>query len=113
MPGLDGLELTALLRLRDPERTIPILVLTASGGPNEWSRLSALGADGFLVKPVVSADVIAMLRRSLQRRRDSSRFGQHEADAEPARRISFERSLADAYDSGSVRRQEAGGAGGK
>jgi DNA-binding response OmpR family regulator len=68
MPGIDGMLLTKLLRARDPERAVPILILTASGGPSEWSLLSALGADGFLVKPIVSADVLAMLRRSLQSR---------------------------------------------
>jgi serine/threonine protein kinase len=73
MPGLDGMQLTALLRMRDPERTIPIIILTASGGPGEWSRLSALGADGFLVKPVILADVLAMLRRSLQSKDESPR----------------------------------------
>jgi serine/threonine protein kinase len=66
MPGLDGMQLTELLRSRDPSHSVPILVLTASGGPAEWSRLSALGADGFLVKPVVAADVIAMVRRCLK-----------------------------------------------
>jgi serine/threonine protein kinase len=66
MPGLDGMQLTALLRSRDPERAVPILILTASGGPEEWSRLSALGADGFLVKPVIPADVVAVVRRCLQ-----------------------------------------------
>jgi serine/threonine-protein kinase len=91
MPGLDGMQLTALLRSRDPERTIPILILTASGGPEEWSRLSALGADGFLVKPIVSADVLSMLRRSLQSR---SRSRPPEA-RQPHRPISAERSLAD------------------
>jgi eukaryotic-like serine/threonine-protein kinase len=66
MPGLDGMQLTALLRSRDPAHAVPILILTASGGPEEWSRLSALGADGFLVKPVVLADVVAMVRRCLR-----------------------------------------------
>jgi serine/threonine protein kinase len=68
MPGLDGIELTERLRARDPERAIPILILTGAGGPEEWSRLSALGADGFLVKPALPDDVIAMVRRSLRTR---------------------------------------------
>ena len=66
MPGLDGMQLTQLLRSRDPAHAVPILILTASGGSEDWSRLSALGADGFLVKPVVSADVVAMVRRCLR-----------------------------------------------
>ena len=34
-----------------------ILVMTGSGGPDEWKRLSAMGADRFLVKPVNLEDV--------------------------------------------------------
>jgi serine/threonine-protein kinase len=65
MPFLDGLELTALLRERDPLATIPILVLTASGGAEEWRQLAAQGADRLLVKPVVLDDVVSLVRRSL------------------------------------------------
>jgi eukaryotic-like serine/threonine-protein kinase len=68
MPGLDGIELTGLIRARDPAAAIPIIILTASGGPGEWKRLAALGADRFLVKPVVLDDVVAMVRRSLHER---------------------------------------------
>ncbi len=68
MPGLDGIELTTRLRARDPESTIPIIILTASGGPEEWKRLAAIGADRFLVKPVVLDDVVALVRRLLQDR---------------------------------------------
>jgi len=71
MPGLDGMKLTALLRARDPEATIPIIILTASGGPKEWKRLSELGADRFLVKPVVLDDVVSLVRSSLQERKSS------------------------------------------
>jgi serine/threonine-protein kinase len=65
MPFLDGLELTRLLRERDPLAAIPILVLTASGGAEEWRQLAAQGADRLLVKPVVLDDVVSLVRRSL------------------------------------------------
>jgi serine/threonine-protein kinase len=65
MPGLDGLELTTLFRERDPHSAIPIIVLTASGGAEEWRQLAAQGADRLLVKPVVLDDVVALVRRSL------------------------------------------------
>ncbi len=68
MPGLDGMQLTSLFRERDPGATIPIIILTASGGPEEWRRLSELGANRFLVKPVVLDDVISLVRRSLHER---------------------------------------------
>jgi DNA-binding response OmpR family regulator len=65
MPKLDGLELTGLLRARDTATRVPIIVLTAEGGADEWRRLAALGADGFLVKPVHPADVVTLVRRAL------------------------------------------------
>jgi serine/threonine-protein kinase len=65
MPHLDGLKLTGLLRQRDPSATIPILVLTGSGGAEDWRQLAARGADRLLVKPVVLDDVVTLVRRSL------------------------------------------------
>jgi serine/threonine-protein kinase len=68
MPGMDGLRLTQSLRQRDPSFTVPIIVLTASGGSDDWRQLAAAGADRFLVKPVIAADVVAMVRRCLYER---------------------------------------------
>jgi serine/threonine-protein kinase len=68
MPRVDGLELTRRMRARDPSAAMPIIVLTGSGGAEEWKQLAACGADRFLVKPVVSDDVVAMVRRCLDER---------------------------------------------
>ncbi len=68
MPVLDGVAVTALLRSRPASALVPILVLTASGGPNEWKLLSSLGADRFLVKPVDLDDVVAIVRRTVKER---------------------------------------------
>ena len=68
MPALDGLELTGLLRARESSARMPILVMTGSGGPDEWKRLSAMGADRFLVKPVHLEDMVAQVRRALRER---------------------------------------------
>jgi eukaryotic-like serine/threonine-protein kinase len=68
MPGLDGLRLTQTLRKNDPSCTVPIIMLTASGGSEDWRQLAAAGADRFLVKPVVATDVVAMVRRCLYER---------------------------------------------
>jgi serine/threonine protein kinase len=74
MPGLDGIELTGLIRARDSSATVPIIVLTASGGVNEWKRLAAMGADRFLLKPVVLDDLVALVRRSLHERSSMARL---------------------------------------
>jgi eukaryotic-like serine/threonine-protein kinase len=69
MPEVDGMALTAYLRSLDRTQRTPIIVLTAAGGPGEWRRLSQIGADGFLVKPVEPEDVAALIRRTMKSRR--------------------------------------------
>lgn len=69
MPGLDGLALTSALRALPAADKVPVLVLTASGGPKEWQQLKAAGADGFLVKPVNLKDVAVLVRRAIADRR--------------------------------------------
>jgi serine/threonine protein kinase len=69
MPEVDGTQLTARLREIDSANHTPIIVLTAAGGPREWKRLAAIGADAFLVKPVDAEDVELVIRRTLRARR--------------------------------------------
>jgi len=71
MPVLDGVAVTALLRSRTEAQNVPIIVMTASGGPQEWKLLSSLGADRFLVKPVNLDDVVATLRSAVRERASS------------------------------------------
>jgi serine/threonine protein kinase len=68
MPELDGFGVTAMLRARPAARTVPIIIMTALGGPKEWELLSALGADRFLVKPVNLDDFVSTIRRALRER---------------------------------------------
>ena len=68
MPVLDGVEVTTLLRSQPEAQNVPIIVMTASGGPQEWRLLSSLGADRFLVKPVNLDDVVATLRSAVRER---------------------------------------------
>ncbi len=65
MPNLDGMQLTGLLRARDNGDAVPIIVISGAGGSAEWKRLSAMGADGFLLKPVNVKDVVTLARRAL------------------------------------------------
>jgi serine/threonine-protein kinase len=71
MPILDGVAVTALLRSRPDAQNVPIIVMTASGGPQDWKLLSSLGADRFLVKPVNLDDVMATLRSAVRERSSS------------------------------------------
>ncbi|ESA38946.1 family transcriptional regulator [Leptolyngbya sp. Heron Island J] len=65
LPELSGLELCQ--RLRSRQNPLPVLMLTALGQPeNRIAGLDA-GADDYLVKPFVMAELLARLR-ALQRR---------------------------------------------
>ena len=68
MPELDGFGVTALLRARPSARSVPIIMMTALGGPKEWELLSSLGADRFLVKPMNLDDLVATIRGALRER---------------------------------------------
>lgn len=68
MPGTDGVALTKELRSRSDADGVPIVLLTASGGPQQWRLLSTLGADGFVVKPANMEDLAGTIRRALRQR---------------------------------------------
>jgi serine/threonine-protein kinase len=68
MPFLDGVAVTVALRGRAASATVPIVVVTASGGAESWKLLAALGADRLLVKPVDLDDLTAVVRRTLKQR---------------------------------------------
>ncbi|MDB5213471.1 MAG: Serine/threonine-protein kinase PknB [Myxococcaceae bacterium] len=72
MPEVDGMRLTAHLRSLDASDQTPIIVMTAAGGPGEWKRLSQIGADAFLVKPVAFEDVAMQITRTMKSRHRKS-----------------------------------------
>jgi two-component system, cell cycle response regulator DivK len=52
LPGMDGLEATALLK-RDPAtRDIPVIALTALAMKGDEERIRAAGCDGYVAKPL-------------------------------------------------------------
>jgi DNA-binding response OmpR family regulator len=68
MPHFDGMDVTAMLRARASADLVPIIVVTASGGPKEWRLLTELGADRFLVKPVNLEDLVRTIRGAARER---------------------------------------------
>jgi len=66
MPGMNGLELTAALRGSPSSSRMPIIVVTAAGGAPDWTLLSGLGADGFLVKPIDPFALVAVARKAVR-----------------------------------------------
>lgn len=78
MPRMNGVELTAALRADPRTAVVPIVVATGVGGATDWRVLSALGADGFMVKPFDPAALVSLVENLLAQ----------EAAWKPARRAS-------------------------
>jgi CheY-like chemotaxis protein len=64
LPGMDGCELTRMLRQRGV--TTPIVALTASAHGDEEQRALAAGMNAFLRKPVLPDDLREALERAMR-----------------------------------------------
>ena len=63
MPGTDGLELAEALLERRGRIRHGVVLLTSAGGGGERGRVRALGVDGYLLKPVLPAELLDTIRR--------------------------------------------------
>ena len=52
MPGGTGIEALRKLKASTKTSSIPVLVLSANGDTDTLAQVKALGADGFLLKPI-------------------------------------------------------------
>lgn len=67
MPRLDGIALVRALRQADQSRFIPILILTAETRRERREEARQAGATGWIVKPFVVDEVLALVRRLVRR----------------------------------------------
>jgi two-component system cell cycle response regulator DivK len=67
LPGIDGLEATALLKRDDATRAIPVIALTALAMKGDEERIRAAGCDGYIAKPIRYKDVLATIATQLTR----------------------------------------------
>jgi two-component system cell cycle response regulator DivK len=65
LPGMDGLEATALLKQDEMTRTIPVIALTALAMKGDEERIRAAGCDGYIAKPIDYKDLLAMIMAQL------------------------------------------------
>jgi two-component system, cell cycle response regulator DivK len=52
LPGMDGLQATAMLRADESTRDIPVIALTALAMKGDEERIRAAGCDGYIAKPL-------------------------------------------------------------
>jgi two-component system cell cycle response regulator DivK len=61
LPGMDGLEATALLKSDDATRAIPVIALTALAMRGDEERIRAAGCDGYIAKPMQYQELLAVI----------------------------------------------------
>ena len=67
LPGMDGLEATALLKGDDATRDIPVIALTALAMKGDEERIRAAGCDGYIAKPLAYREFLATVSTQLVR----------------------------------------------
>ena len=75
MPAGTGYEVLKRMRSNTRSSLIPVIVLTGSLQPSEEQKVKALGADGFLRKPVDLAQLDALIATLLGVPPDSAQSG--------------------------------------
>jgi two-component system cell cycle response regulator DivK len=71
LPGMDGLQATALLKADQVTRGIPVLALTALAMKGDEERILAAGCDGYIAKPLDYKAFLAEVKATLAGRRVS------------------------------------------
>jgi two-component system, cell cycle response regulator DivK len=65
LPGMDGLQATALLKQEDSTRGIPVIALTALAMKGDEERIRAAGCDGYIAKPLAYKEFLATISQQL------------------------------------------------
>ena len=65
LPGMDGLEATAMLKKDGATRDIPVVALTALAMKGDEERIRAAGCDGYIAKPLAYRDFLATIATHL------------------------------------------------
>jgi len=67
MPNRSGLEVCKILKNRPQTRLIPILLFIVLGRDIDKKLSEEAGADGYIVKPFTPNDLVAEVRKHLER----------------------------------------------
>jgi len=63
MPGMDGLETTRLIRIIEPLKDVPVIVISADIAEDSVAQCLAAGANAFLSKPIEEAELLRVVAR--------------------------------------------------
>lgn len=77
LPGMGGFAVCETLRAGGAPDALPIVMMSAAGGPHAADRACAAGADAFLAKPFDAADLLSLVRRLLKSGRPAKAGGSH------------------------------------
>ena len=67
LPGMDGLEATALLKRDALTRDIPVIALTALAMKGDEERIRAAGCDSYVAKPIAYKEFLQTIADRLPR----------------------------------------------
>lgn len=65
LPGMDGLQATALLKKDFATRPIPVIALTALAMKGDEERIRSAGCDGYIAKPLRYKEILATIEALL------------------------------------------------
>jgi CheY-like chemotaxis protein len=77
LPGLDGLAICRLLRMRPQLRDVPIYMLTARARPEDHAQSARAGATGHIEKPFHGTELTEVVARHRPAAVSPSVRGQH------------------------------------
>lgn len=63
MPGVDGMEALQLLKSSQTTVNIPVIMVTAFGGPMEITLATHHGAEAYVTKPFEAPELVSLVRR--------------------------------------------------
>ena len=65
LPGMDGLELTRLLKTDEATRSIPVIALTAFAMKGDDAKAMDAGCDAYITKPFDTREISGIIARYL------------------------------------------------